>query len=179
MRRRQPPHPNPVEPWAGGGPAATPERSGGSGRLRPRTLVRTRPAASTSRRQGSLPAGCRQAAHEGGSPRLRLRTLVRTPVCGVGSALAGHFTRGLPPCGSVRAAALRLSAFPPCGSRLCRLALSVHGRFMISGYFASSSAMDFQMPQAAASIRAVVEIPRAASQSRPGRSLSSVTCRRK
>ncbi|MEY3173146.1 MAG: hypothetical protein RLZZ436_1060, partial [Planctomycetota bacterium] len=36
----------------------------------------------------------------GGSPRLRFRTLVRTPARGVSSALPGHFTRGLPPCGS-------------------------------------------------------------------------------
>ncbi|MEY3172669.1 MAG: hypothetical protein RLZZ436_582 [Planctomycetota bacterium] len=36
----------------------------------------------------------------GGSPRLRFRTLVRARARGVSSALPGHFTRGLPPCGS-------------------------------------------------------------------------------
>ncbi|MEY3172675.1 MAG: hypothetical protein RLZZ436_588 [Planctomycetota bacterium] len=78
------------------------------------------PAASAGRCQGSLPAGCRPAAHTlaarrlirvchrvcrndertGGSPRLRFRTLVRAPARGVSSALPGLFTRGLPPCGS-------------------------------------------------------------------------------
>ncbi|MEY3174898.1 MAG: hypothetical protein RLZZ436_2812, partial [Planctomycetota bacterium] len=41
----------------------TPERSGGSPRLRPGTLVPTLPAASAARCQGSLPAGSRPAAH--------------------------------------------------------------------------------------------------------------------
>jgi hypothetical protein len=41
----------------------------------------------------------------GGSLRLRPRTLVPASARGVSSALAGHFTRGLPPCGSCVAAA--------------------------------------------------------------------------
>ncbi|MEY3174170.1 MAG: hypothetical protein RLZZ436_2084, partial [Planctomycetota bacterium] len=58
------------------------------------------PAASASRCQGTLPAGCRQAAHGWRKPPVAIRTLVRTPARGVSSALPGHFTRGLPPCGS-------------------------------------------------------------------------------
>jgi hypothetical protein len=71
------------------------------------------PAASASRRQGTLPAGCRQAAQcvcqrvcesperVGGSPRLRFGTVVPNPARGVSNALRGYFTRRLPPGGSM------------------------------------------------------------------------------
>ncbi|MEY3175370.1 MAG: hypothetical protein RLZZ436_3284, partial [Planctomycetota bacterium] len=49
---------------------------------------------------------CRVTQRAGGSPRLRFRTLVRGLACGVSGALAGVFTRGLPPCGSGVAGAL-------------------------------------------------------------------------
>jgi hypothetical protein len=55
--------------------------------------------ASAVRWQGTLPAGCRPAAYVWRKPRVVFRTLVRAPGRGVSSALAGHFTRGLPPCG--------------------------------------------------------------------------------
>ncbi|MEY3176793.1 MAG: hypothetical protein RLZZ436_4707, partial [Planctomycetota bacterium] len=150
------------------------ERAGGSPRLRLRTLVRTPargisnimsgraeapgcdfapwcaplPAASAVRCQDPLPAGCRPAAHVWRKPPVAFCTVVRTPARGVSSALPGHFTRGLPPCGSCvaeapgcvlhlgahpcprrqlrvartlypRAAALRLIRAPPCGSGSC------------------------------------------------------------
>jgi hypothetical protein len=40
----------------------------------------------------------------GGSLRYALAPWCAPPACGVSSALAGHFTRGLPPCGSFVAA---------------------------------------------------------------------------
>jgi hypothetical protein len=75
------------------------ERSGGSPRLRFAPWCARLVVASAVRWQGSLPAGCRPAAYVWRKPPVAIRTLVRAPGRGVSSALAGHFTRGLPPCG--------------------------------------------------------------------------------
>ncbi|MEY3174014.1 MAG: hypothetical protein RLZZ436_1928 [Planctomycetota bacterium] len=127
-------------PWCP--PLPTPERAGGSPRLRSGTLVPTPanpradgrkppvairhpgapplPAASASRRQHPLPAGCRQAAHRALTSHFSLLTshfslltshsllthsrprcrLLSTPYDLL--SRAGPFTRRLPPGGSTR-----------------------------------------------------------------------------
>ncbi|MEY3174290.1 MAG: hypothetical protein RLZZ436_2204, partial [Planctomycetota bacterium] len=84
-------------------------KRGGSPRLRFASGCPALPAASAARSQEPLPAGSRPAAHVWRQPPVVFRTLVRAGC--VGAAFAGLFTRGLPPCGSLRCPSLLTSHF--------------------------------------------------------------------
>ncbi|MEY3174173.1 MAG: hypothetical protein RLZZ436_2087, partial [Planctomycetota bacterium] len=73
---------------------------GGSSRLGFRIVVRPLPAALASRCRALYPRAAALRLMRGGSSRLGFRIVVRTAFRGVSVAFAGHFTRGLPPCGS-------------------------------------------------------------------------------